>query len=547
MAGPSVWREYKTKDGRVYYYNSETKETSWNKPAEFLSPRERVLSSIPWKEYESKDGRKYWHNKETKESVWNMPDEYRDALDSIEEQELAELEQSRLDDRSKDKNTPEKIDKSDARPSEPFRRVITSPEEAREVFFDLLRRKGIDHSWTWAAALKSAILDDDYFVIQDARERKKAFEKYIETSRVESAETIRKEQERKKQGFLRLLQSKTDIRYFSRWKTVLASIQDRLEYMSYPEAERTFNEYIEELCRKEDERRELQKRDGIETIQSFLRGLNLDIYSRWHDIQHVMKSDPELRNNLEVRVLNKLDILALYEEYMKDIEDEFFEERRKSKLEKRTLERKRREGFCELLAELESEDKISWNTKWKDIYPIIKSDERFLAIVGQPGSSPLELFWDSIEVLSTSMRKRRDILYDIIEEKKFTLTDNTTFDEFISVIQSDKRAAAIDMSVYKNLYEKLRLKAIRRIEEDRFQEERRIRRRIDALRSVIKHLDPLISHDSSWEEVRERIKNEPEYLALESEKHRIQAFEKHLARLKDKSEYYEKDERPHKH
>lgn len=31
----NVWSEFKTNDGRVYYYNSVTKETRWDKPADF--------------------------------------------------------------------------------------------------------------------------------------------------------------------------------------------------------------------------------------------------------------------------------------------------------------------------------------------------------------------------------------------------------------------------------------------------------------------------------------------------------------------------------
>ena len=77
---PIPWQEYKSQDGRVYYYNSITKATQWTKPEELMSPAERALANQPWKEYTAEGGRKYWYNTETKQSSWEMPDVYKRAL-----------------------------------------------------------------------------------------------------------------------------------------------------------------------------------------------------------------------------------------------------------------------------------------------------------------------------------------------------------------------------------------------------------------------------------------------------------------------------------
>jgi pre-mRNA-processing factor 40 len=39
-AGSSLWQEARNADGRVYYYNVQTKATQWAKPAELLTPVE---------------------------------------------------------------------------------------------------------------------------------------------------------------------------------------------------------------------------------------------------------------------------------------------------------------------------------------------------------------------------------------------------------------------------------------------------------------------------------------------------------------------------
>jgi pre-mRNA-processing factor 40 len=45
-----------------------------------MFPLQRALANQPWKEYTAEGGRKYWYNTETKQSSWEMPDVYKRAL-----------------------------------------------------------------------------------------------------------------------------------------------------------------------------------------------------------------------------------------------------------------------------------------------------------------------------------------------------------------------------------------------------------------------------------------------------------------------------------
>lgn len=40
---------------------------------------QRALANQPWKEYTAPGGRKYWYNTETKQSSWEMPEVYKNA------------------------------------------------------------------------------------------------------------------------------------------------------------------------------------------------------------------------------------------------------------------------------------------------------------------------------------------------------------------------------------------------------------------------------------------------------------------------------------
>jgi pre-mRNA-processing factor 40 len=41
---------------------------------------QRALADQPWKEYTADGGRKYWYNTETKQSSWEMPAVFKEAL-----------------------------------------------------------------------------------------------------------------------------------------------------------------------------------------------------------------------------------------------------------------------------------------------------------------------------------------------------------------------------------------------------------------------------------------------------------------------------------
>ena len=60
------WVEHKSPDSEeTYYYNSETKESVWEKPVELQTAGEIVLSESTWKEYKDPEGKIYFHNIET--------------------------------------------------------------------------------------------------------------------------------------------------------------------------------------------------------------------------------------------------------------------------------------------------------------------------------------------------------------------------------------------------------------------------------------------------------------------------------------------------
>lgn len=53
---------------------------------------------------------------------------------------------------------------------------------------------------------------------------------------------------------------------------------------------------------------------------------------------------------------------------------------------------------------------IKATSRWQDIYPHIKDNQWYEAMLGQPGSTPLELFWDVVEDIYEVVYDRRKVV-----------------------------------------------------------------------------------------------------------------------------------------
>ncbi|KAK9448763.1 uncharacterized protein V1518DRAFT_418161 [Limtongia smithiae] len=553
----SAWREHKTTDGRVYFYNIVTKESRWTKPDELLTAKERALSKIPWKEYEVADGRKYWHNKDTSESVWRMPPEYQAALDEAEEAEEREKLEAEMRVAAAEAQTEQGAKSTTLAESAASSEVLVEQHsvganggygrgrdygngylDPGRVYLDMLKAHGIDHTWTWDRALKELILDERFMALGSAKARRRAFEEFVDTSRREMGEIAKETLAKRRADFQTLLEDMGVVKSYSRWKTVMTQVQDQSAYQALGEedARVVFDEFKRRLRLEEQRDIEQRRESGMQVMREYFetRG-KVEVRTRWLDVKESMKHDAGLRKEERIRDINMLDILTVFEDVMKKAEREYLEKRKEDKRQQQTEERHNREQFVELLDEFVRSGKISVETRWMDLYKEIKDDERYLRMLGQGGSSPLELFWDVSEDMNKDLRIKREIILDALVEQRFEFTPVTTYEEFAQVVSSAATTRDIDESALQQVFTRQHARASRKAaEEDRYQEERRQRKRVDALRSVMRHLEPPITASSTWEEVRRLVGDTPEYAALGSESAAQGAFERHIARLRER-------------
>lgn len=268
-----------------------------------------------------------------------------------------------------------------------------------------------------------------------------------------------------------------------------------------------------------------------------LNGLNLEPYTRWAEAHDMIQSDDKFKDDAKFQTLSKSDILTAFENHIKSLERTFNDERQREKNSKVRRERQNRDRFLDLLTELRAAGKIKAGTKWMTILPEIKDEPRYTGMLGQPGSTPLDLFWDVVEEEERAIRLVRNDVYDVLEDKRYEITPKTTVQEFLSIMATDRRTSNLPPDVLDLIFARLHEKVIRRTEDDKHASERHQRRAIDALRSKIKHLSaPPVTAATTWESIRPQIAHLDEFKTLESDDIRKQAFDKVIRRLREKEE-----------
>jgi len=188
------------------------------------------------------------------------------------------------------------------------------------------------------------------------------------------------------------------------------------------------------------------------------------------------------------------------------------------------------------MQELVREGIIIEGAKWKEIFPLIKDDERFLNMLGQAGSTPLELFWDIVDGLETEFRLKRDYVLDVLDvhrsfttltqEKRYEVSESTNYEEFKSLMSTDLRTSVIPDPPLQRIFANI-------LKKNQRHSNRPSRKKADAFRSLLRHM-PEVTYESTWEAIRPLVANTEEFKALETEEERIIVFEKVIRRLKEK-------------
>lgn len=291
-------------------------------------------------------------------------------------------------------------------------------EEAEGAFMKLLRRSGVQPDWTWEQAMRATIKDPQYRALKDPKDRKSAFEKYVAEVRAQEKDKEKERQAKLRSDFTTMLRSHPEIKYYTRWKTTRPIIEGETIFRSAKseeERKQLFDEYRAELHKAHLENETANRKAAMDELVSILKSLDLEPYTRWSDAQGVVQGSERFQGDEKFKSLSKSDVLKAFENHIKSLERSFNDDRQKQKNMKHRRERQNRDAFMGLLRELRSAGKIKAGTKWMQIHELIEDDPRYVAMLGQSGSTPLDMFWDMVEEEERILRGKRNEVLDVLD------------------------------------------------------------------------------------------------------------------------------------
>ncbi|CAH1116101.1 unnamed protein product [Phaedon cochleariae] len=594
------WTEHKAPDGRTYYYNSVTKQSSWQKPDQLKTSAELLLSQCPWKEYTADSGKIYYHNVNTKESRWVIPPELEEIKKKIATEELKPLsapvtprevtsplpiqqpllvavaastgpnspiiqsstsspsgKSSALEaamaatlaaislptpppKQDEDSNLSPRSDTAkESRTSTPEPKVFKDKKEAIEAFKELLKDKNVPSNASWEQCVKLISHDPRYETFKKLNEKKQVFNAYKTQKQKDEKEEQRLRSKRYKEELEEFL-LKSDLinsttKYY-RCDEIFSTMQ---VWSNVADADRRdiYEDVMFALAKREkDEAKALKKRNmkKLSEVLECMTKINYD--TTWSEAQVLLLENNSFKNDVNLLAMDKEDALVVFEEHIRVLEKEYMEDKEREKRRLKRQCRKNRDAFLALLDHLHEEGKLTSMSLWVELYPIISADIRFSAMLGQNGSTPLDLFKFYVEDLKSRFHDEKKIIKEILKEKEFEVKVDTSFDQFATVICEDKRSATLDAGnvklTYNSFLEKAEVK-----EKERLKEETKRLKKLEAnFKALLKDMN--IDYELSWDEAKVKLEKEEEFTAFDSDSERQKLYKEYQHEMEESCSHH---------
>ncbi|GAA5861781.1 hypothetical protein JCM3774_001299 [Rhodotorula dairenensis] len=428
--------------------------------------------------------------------------------------------------------------------------VFATHAEAEAAFKHMLGQLGVDAKWTWEMVMKEAITEPYYKALKTLAERKHAFEKYLDELRAREQDEMDKSVARCREKWNRAMdrigggvQMEDGVK--SWWsferarKALLAKYPDVWNMPRNDDERRVlFRDFVNKLRHDEEVRKREMRGRNMDKLTAIFQALQLDLAGpvRWQDARGLIMRTPEWHRDPELQRIEPIDMITVFEDEVQRAEKDLAEVRQRRAEDRRRKARKAREGFVQLLDELVKADQISAGSAWKSVFPLVEHDPRYLALLGQPGSTPLDLFWDLVDELDVRAEENQLVIEAVARERAVVVDDLSTEDDFFARVKDDVRLENMDYTAIRATFQKLQHRAVRAKRDERRRAEKRIRVLVDDLRYALKKVDPPIDVDAAtYEDVVPLLNETDEWKALEgNDDARKQAWEKFVRRQKEK-------------
>lgn len=424
------WQALQDDEGRTYYYNSESQETSWTLPE----------GEVVWTVYTTDEGKDYYYNEATGETTWDKPEVLKQKEEKPEEKQEQPLndEDAELDGQPVEESIV-------AHPPH-----FDTPDGASEAFIKMLEEHHVDLTWSFDKVISQLVMEPTYWAVPDALERKQLFDEYL-IRRVKDESTNKTETITNfKANFRKILDEyrrKGKLGVNTRWssiKELLISEDNALfkhTVLSDGKIYEMYREYITEMKTKEDDKREKARRQALDELEAYLTKVNPTLAtttSSWDDFYEVLKQDSRYKANKHFEVLLPADVLEVYTNKLYPIILGKLEQQIKEVEERNNAaDSKARVAFKRLLGTLV----ITATTKFSEVVPLIENTDEFIELCGRNGSTPQQLLWDIVDEHGQALRVKKAVVEQALREASGLEGALTTEEAFRQAITHERLAA----------------------------------------------------------------------------------------------------------
>ncbi|KAK0175703.1 hypothetical protein PV327_009432 [Microctonus hyperodae] len=567
------WKEYKSENGKIYYHNVTTKESRWTIPSELeelknkiiaeeaavvaaaatnVNSANSVIATVSLKQQHSLPASISAPLNSSTSSVPstnNLPSQNassettgsgKSAIEQAMAATLAAINIPTPPLKPDDDSNSAKGSANGSRTSTPEPKMqFKDKKEAIEAFKELLKERDVPSNATWEQAVKMIQNDLRYPQMKKLNERKQAFNAY----------KTQKLKEEREQERLRLKKAKEDLEQFllnhERMTSTTKYYKCEEMYMNTDvwravgDADRRdiYEDVIFNLAKREkEEAKQLKKRNTKRLAQVLDTMTDVTYHTTWQEAQSLLLQHSSFAEDADLLEMDKEDALLVFENHIRQLEKDEEEEKDQDKKRRKRQERKNRDGFISLLDELHEQGKLTSMSLWVELYPMLSADLRFSAMLGQPGSTPLDLFKFYVEDLKSRFHDEKKIIREILKDKNFEVQVNTTFEEFATVVCEDRKSATLDAGNVKLTYNLLLEKAEAR-EKERVKEETRKFKRLEmGFKNLLKNTQ--VDYQMNWDDVRAKIEESPEFNAITLESERIRIYKEYQHELEESCSHH---------
>tara|TARA_B100000674_G_scaffold319629_2_gene266222 strand:- start:65 stop:1450 length:1386 start_codon:yes stop_codon:yes gene_type:complete len=302
-------------------------------------------------------------------------------------------------------------------------------EEAKQAFRELLAKRNVRTSWTWAQTMKVIASDPRYGAIRTLNERKKCFEEWAEQHRPVEAEEDRQRSRKVRQDFAAMLSECSELKKTPKYSAAMDLLEHDPRWGAVKDArdrEDLFEEFLDAKERERAESRRAERRAKMRAFDGLLRESEwVTNESEWRETYEKLRDEPRCK------ALDRVDCLDVFDAYVSELEREKVEKQEKERRDRRRAERKNRDAFVDYLQSLVTGGNMDCRSDWRDFRGAAKETAAYKALAANTaGSTPRELFEDMLDELDEAVEKQRRALREALEKRGFKVQVGTTFEEF---------------------------------------------------------------------------------------------------------------------